>query len=127
MTVRTGGLPAPALQSGLQNRHNFEGICRMPEYILGFAREGHPLLERLRRSFFRLHLLADFVAGVCFTVGSVFFFWPSLMTAGTWLFLIGSLLFVAKPTIRLVHELRRTRLVADLTEAGEVAGEDRSR
>jgi hypothetical protein len=39
-------------------------------------------------------------------VGSVFFFDESLKTAGTWLFLFGSILFAAKPTLRLVRDLR---------------------
>ncbi len=94
----------------------------MPERILGYAREVHPKVERLRRLYFWAHLGADFGCGLCFVVGSVFFFYDSLMRAGTWLFLVGSLLFAAKPTLRLLHELQRTRLVAALAEAGELAG-----
>lgn len=89
----------------------------MTERLLGYAREVHPLVEKLRQTFFWWHLIADFAAGLCFVVGSVFFFYDSLLYAGTWLFLIGSLLFVAKPTIRLAHEIRRKRLVARLAAA----------
>jgi hypothetical protein len=48
----------------------------------------------------------DFGAAISFVVGSVMFFFDSLQFAGTWLFLIGSILFAAKPSIRLARELR---------------------
>lgn len=70
------------------------------------AEEG---LEALRRRYFWIHLTADFLAGLAFVVGSVFFFYDSLQYAGTWLFVIGSVLFAAKPAIRLVHEIHRAR------------------
>lgn len=96
----------------------------MPEHVLGFARESHPLLERLRRTYFWLHLIADFLAGMCFLVGSVFFLYKNLLVAGTWLFIVGSLLFAAKPTLRLAHELRRGRLISHLATRGELMVED---
>ena len=57
------------------------------------------------------HLVVDFLAGLTFTVGSVLFFWRSTETPAIWLFVVGSVLFTAKPTVRLVHMLhdRRTR------------------
>jgi hypothetical protein len=48
----------------------------------------------------------DFGAAISFIIGSIFFFWESLQTAGTWLFLIGSILFAAKPSIRLAREIK---------------------
>jgi hypothetical protein len=47
----------------------------------------------------------DFTAALCFTVGSVMFFWNSLETAAIWFFTVGSVCFMAKPTIRFVREL----------------------
>lgn len=82
----------------------------MTEAILGFERHLHPELERLRQAYFWAHLMADFGCGVCFVLGSAFFFYDSLYNAATWLFLIGSILFAAKPTVRLTHELHRRRL-----------------
>jgi len=77
-------------------------------------------LQRLRDLYALAHLVADFLAGLTFTVGSVLFFWPSTETPGVWLFLIGSLLFAAKPTVRLVHSIHdrttRTRLERALSE-----------
>lgn len=46
-----------------------------------------------------------FGGAICFVVGSVLFFSPSSQTTATWFFLIGSLLFAAKPTLRLAREL----------------------
>jgi uncharacterized membrane protein YhfC len=47
----------------------------------------------------------DFGAALCFTVGSVLFFWKQYETAAIWFFTVGSVLFMAKPGIRLIREL----------------------
>jgi len=54
--------------------------------------------------------LVEFLAAATFIVGSIFFFYESLLYAGTWLFLIGSILFAVRPTIRLLLELHLARL-----------------
>ena len=51
------------------------------------------------------YTIVDFTAAILFVIGSVMFFYESLQTAGTWLFLIGSICFAAKPTIRLVRDI----------------------
>ncbi len=56
------------------------------------------------------YTMVDFGAALCFIVGSIFFFYDSLMFAATWLFLIGSFLFAAKPTIRLWREVKLLRM-----------------
>ena len=74
-----------------------------------FAPENRDKTARHRR-IWALYEIAytavDFSAAACFVVGSVLFFRESLQTAGTWLFLIGSILFAAKPTIRLLREIK---------------------
>jgi hypothetical protein len=80
------------------------------ERLNGFEEEVDELLEQLRQRYFWLHLVVDFTAGFCFVVGSAFFFYKSLVYAGTWLFLIGSIMFAAKPTVRLTHQLHRNRV-----------------
>lgn len=50
--------------------------------------------------------LVDFLAAGMFVVGSALFFFSSTQIAATWLFLVGSLFFALKPTIRLVRELK---------------------
>ena len=62
--------------------------------------------RRLFAIFEIVYTLIDFMAAAFFVVGSIFFFYKDLTYSGTWLFLIGSLLFAAKPTIRLVRELK---------------------
>ncbi|KFE35961.1 YrhK family protein [Thioclava atlantica] len=52
------------------------------------------------------YTVVDFGAAFCFVIGSILFFYDSLATAATWLFLIGSVLFAAKPSIRLWRELK---------------------
>ncbi|WP_368484139.1 YrhK family protein [Phaeobacter sp. HF9A] len=59
------------------------------------------------------HTCADFGAALCFVIGSIFFFYSSLVTAGTWFFLLGSVLFAAKPTIRLIREVKLAAMGKD--------------
>ncbi|MBD1549290.1 YrhK family protein [Roseibium aggregatum] len=54
--------------------------------------------------------VVEFLAAVTFIIGSIFFFYESLLFAGTWLFLIGSILFAVRPSIRLLLELHLARL-----------------
>lgn len=57
-----------------------------------------------------LHTAADFLAAFLFIAGSVMFFSEQTKTAGTVCFLIGSLFFAAKPSIRLVREVWLARI-----------------
>ena len=43
---------------------------------------------------------------ICFVIGSVMFLYESWQTFGTWLFIVGSILFATKPTLRLARELK---------------------
>lgn len=47
----------------------------------------------------------DFTAAMLFITGSVLFLDEETRHYGTWLFLIGSVFFAAKPTLRLVREI----------------------
>lgn len=57
-----------------------------------------------------MRTLVDFGAAVCFVIGSVFFFSTATTVAADWLFLIGSILFAAKPTIDVVRSAHLRRL-----------------
>lgn len=57
-----------------------------------------------------VYTCVDFGAAICFTVGSVMFFWAALEVTATWFFTVGSVLFLAKPAIRLLREIRLLRL-----------------
>ncbi len=63
----------------------------------------------------------EFAAAVAFIVGSVFFFYASLQYAGTWLFVIGSVLFAVRPAVRLALEIRLVSLPDNIEEAGVLA------
>lgn len=89
----------------------------MTERLNGFQRELDTELEKLRQFYFWIHLTADLGCGICFVIGSVFFFYQSLLYDGTWLFLIGSILFAAKPFIRLFHELHRRHRIHGIQTA----------
>ncbi len=47
---------------------------------------------------------ADFSAALLFIMGSILFFSENTAYTGTWLFLIGSIFFALKPSIRLIRE-----------------------
>ncbi|MCC2526264.1 hypothetical protein C7B63_02050 [Bacillus halotolerans] len=51
-----------------------------------------------------LYTVNDFIIGALFLIGSFFFFYDELMSAGIWLFAVGSFLLLVRPTIRLVHD-----------------------
>lgn len=57
-----------------------------------------------------LYTIVDFSAAACFIVGSVLFFYADWAIAATWLFLIGSVFFALKPTLRLIREFRLYRM-----------------
>lgn len=46
----------------------------------------------------------DFAAAILFLVGSVMFFYSSLEHPALWCFVVGSVCFALKPTIRVVRE-----------------------
>lgn len=69
-------------------------------------RERNEDTRRVYALFEIAHTTVDFLAALAFIAGSVLFFYKSLQEAGTWLFLLGSILFAVKPTLRLARELK---------------------
>ena len=65
-----------------------------------------PRERRIYAAYDLAYPLVDFGAAAAFLVGSVLFFRDATKTAGVWCFVVGSLLFAAKPSIRLARELR---------------------
>ncbi len=65
------------------------------------------------------YTIVDFFAAGMFVVGSALFFFPADAVPATWLFLVGSICFGLKPTIRLARELR----LLSLGEVDKVADE----
>ncbi len=58
----------------------------------------------------RLYTFFDTIAAGFFVVGSVMFFYPAWQESGTWLFLLGSLCFAARPTVRLLRKFHLASL-----------------
>ncbi len=73
-------------------------------------RERNHKTRRVYAYFELVYTCVDFSAAACFTIGSVLFFWKSTETPAIWLFLIGSILFAAKPTLRLAREIKLVRM-----------------
>ena len=69
-------------------------------------RHAGPRSQRIYALFEIVYTLVDFGAAFLFLVGSVMFLYDDWTHFGTWLFIIGSVLFCAKPTIRLLRELK---------------------
>ncbi len=64
-----------------------------------------PRGKRISAAYEIAYTLTEFSAAATFIIGSVMFFSAAWETTGTWFFLIGSILFALKPTIRLFKEL----------------------
>jgi len=77
---------------------------------------------RLWAAYEIAYTAGDFSAAAMFVVGSVMFFWPSTTYFATWLFVIGSLFFGLKPTIRLTREIRMVSLGKEQTVAERLNG-----
>lgn len=73
-------------------------------------RSASPAHAEMVRKYELYRTVVEFLAAATFVIGSIFFFFPSLVFAGTWLFLIGSILFAVRPSIRLLLELRLANL-----------------
>jgi hypothetical protein len=56
------------------------------------------------------YTVVDFSAAALFVVGSILFFSEDTTYLGTWLFLIGSVLFGLRPTIKLAREIAYLRI-----------------
>lgn len=73
-------------------------------------RYASPEHERIYALYEIWYTLVDFLAASLFVVGSVLFFWSSTQVPATWMFVIGSLCFALKPTLRLMRELTYLRM-----------------
>src|SRR5690606_11342819 len=78
--------------------------------------ESGPLVLRLgrdelliRRRYEVLSIVNDFLIALWFIVGSILFFSPATATAGTWMFLLGSLELGIRPVIRLSRHVQLRR------------------
>ena len=84
-------------------------------------RENNASSRGLYAKFEMAYTFVDFCAAICFVVGSALFFFESTQVNATWLFLIGSIFFAAKPCLRVVREIKLYRMgdMADLAKRYE--------
>lgn len=78
-----------------------------------FHPDTRDLSERHKKiyAYFELaYTIVDVLAALMFVVGSILFFKEATAFAGTWLFLIGSILFGLRPTLKLVREYAYLRV-----------------
>ncbi|GMG84143.1 hypothetical protein LNKW23_33570 [Paralimibaculum aggregatum] len=68
-----------------------------------------PRHARIYAAYEIAHTVVDFAAALLFLIGSILFFWPAWETPAVWCFVIGSLCFAMKPTIKLLRELSYLR------------------
>ncbi len=62
--------------------------------------------ERTYAWFELAYTAVDMAAAGLFVIGSIMFFSEAWLTTGTWCFLVGSICFALKPTLRIVRELK---------------------
>ncbi|MCZ7674973.1 MAG: YrhK family protein [Roseovarius sp.] len=77
-----------------------------------FRHENRQRSERTQRIYAAYEIArtcVDFLAALCFLVGSALFFWPDIETRAIWLFVVGSAFFCLKPTIKLAREIHLWR------------------
>ncbi len=78
-----------------------------------FDNENRMRNEHTRRVYAQFEIaytIVDFLAAFLFIVGSILFFDAETEYAGTWMFLIGSIFFAVKPTLRMSRELKLFRM-----------------
>ena len=64
----------------------------------------------LRQRYEVASIANDLLVAIWFVIGSVLFFSDSTATAGTWLFLLGSIQLMVRPMIRLARKVHVQRL-----------------
>lgn len=67
----------------------------------------------IRQRYEVVSIVNDILIALWFTVGSVLFFRESTTTAGTWLFLLGSIQLMVRPGIRLSRRVHIRRMRSD--------------
>ena len=81
----------------------------------------HELVVRQRYEI--ISIGNDLLIGLWFVVGSILFFYESLAYYGTWLFVIGSVQMLIRPTIRLTRRVHLRGFHPDVPGSAD-AGHD---
>lgn len=70
---------------------------------------GHEQLV-IRRRYEVVSIINDFFIAIWFLLGSVFFLYPSMEKIAVWLFIVGSVQFLIRPSIRLLAHVHIQRV-----------------
>lgn len=81
---------------------------------------GHDELV-IRQRYETLSIVNDVVTALMFVIGSILFFKESTTYAATWLFTIGSVLFLVRPLIRLTRRVHLRRIHTDPANSTETS------
>ncbi|SDH96260.1 YrhK family protein [Lutimaribacter saemankumensis] len=73
-------------------------------------RERNAATRRVYAAYEIAHTAVDFLAAISFLVGSVLFLFPDYERPAVWLFIVGSVFFCMKPTLRLAREIQLWRM-----------------
>lgn len=73
----------------------------------------------VRQRYEVVSIVNDLLIGTWFVIGSVLFFFSSLSTAGTWLFLVGSLQMLVRPAIRFRRRVHLQRFHPERPGSGD--------
>lgn len=71
----------------------------------------------IRRRYELISIGNDFFIPIWFLAGSILFLFPEDEKAAIWLFIIGSLQFLIRPTIRLISHIHIQRIPASNRES----------
>jgi hypothetical protein len=66
-----------------------------------------------KKNYAILYTINDFLLGIWFLVGSIFFYFEHLKTWGVTLFVLGSIQMLIRPTIRLIHNFHLRKEYAE--------------
>ncbi|GAA1228787.1 hypothetical protein GCM10009676_09030 [Prauserella halophila] len=75
----------------------------------------------IRQRYEVISIVNDLLIGTWFLIGSVFFFYPGLTFAGTWLFVAGSVEMLIRPSIRFVRRVHLKRFNPDRPGTADAA------
>lgn len=73
-------------------------------------RDRNAATRRVYAAYEIAHTAVDFIAAISFLVGSILFLLPAYETPAIWLFIVGSVFFCLKPTLRLTREVHLWRM-----------------
>ncbi|SFJ48159.1 YrhK-like protein [Halobacillus dabanensis] len=70
----------------------------------------------INKNYEMLYTINDFLLGIWFLVGSIFFYFEHLKHWGVTLFVLGSIQMLIRPTIRLIHNFHLRKEYAEKYE-----------